>query len=431
MEELSLNLFTIFYLLITPIYIYNIWSFYQLRFGNNNESLLKSTIFCIVSYGLVSGTYLLIEIPTATLIMNVFCGYLISRLFSQNLIQQLAETLVLIVIFISIEILVVTLLNFYTIDYQDASSYQSIIAITLTYLIEYIFIKYLSRRNYQNINRNNHHLLAIVQFVVPSITILLFLFLMNNSSLTQEEFIAIALFFIAINVILFELYDALSKSFNLLSEQQNFRQEQVDYANQLMMMESNAEEWREFRHDLTNRLTPLYGFVEQYPNTDLQEIISNIVPERIKKLIVQSGNITVDSIINTKLQSASANDINLTTEIQIPKQIYIENVDLAVLLGNLLDNAVEGCMTIQNNRFIEIRIEFSSNQLKLNIVNSFDGDLNTKGERLMSRKRNDGLHGFGLVSVQKIVNKYEGIMNIDYTHNTFTTKILIFEPLIE
>lgn len=175
-QMLSLNLFTIFYLLTTPIYIYNIWSFYQLRFGNNNESLLKNTIFCIVSYGLVSGTYLLIEIPTATLIMNVFCGYLISRLFSQNLIQQLAETLVLIVIFISIEILVVTLLNFYTIDYQDASSYQSIIAITLTYLIEYIFIKYLSRRNYQNINRNNHHLLAIVQFVVPSITILLFFF---------------------------------------------------------------------------------------------------------------------------------------------------------------------------------------------------------------------------------------------------------------
>lgn len=127
MEELSLNLFTIFYLLTTPIYIYNIWSFYQLRFGNNNESLLKNTIFCIVSYGLVSGTYLLIEIPTATLIMNVFCGYLISRLFSQNLIQQLAETLVLIVIFISIEILVVTLLNFYTIDYQDASSYQSLL----------------------------------------------------------------------------------------------------------------------------------------------------------------------------------------------------------------------------------------------------------------------------------------------------------------
>src|SRR5699024_4346830 len=126
-QMLSLNLFTIFYLLITPIYIYNIWSFYQLRFGNNNESLLKNTIFCIVSYGLVSGTYLLIEIPTATLIMNVFCGYLISRLFSQNLIQQLAETLVLIVIFISIEILVVTLLNFYTIDYQDASSYQSLL----------------------------------------------------------------------------------------------------------------------------------------------------------------------------------------------------------------------------------------------------------------------------------------------------------------
>src|SRR5699024_2940060 len=126
-QMLSLNLFTIFYLLTTPIYIYNIWSFYQLRFGNNNESLLKNTIFCIVSYGLVSGTYLLIEIPTATLIMNVFCGYLISRLFSQNLIQQLAETLVLIVIFISIEILVVTLLNFFTIDYQDASSYQSII----------------------------------------------------------------------------------------------------------------------------------------------------------------------------------------------------------------------------------------------------------------------------------------------------------------
>src|SRR5699024_12274433 len=98
-------------------------------------------------------------------------------------------------------------------------------------------------------------------------TVLFFLLIANKPLLTEIEFIAIAVFFVLINIILFELYDALARSFNLLAEQQNYEQVQSDYANQLRLFESHTEEWLTFIHALVNRLTPLYVFIHRYPNS--------------------------------------------------------------------------------------------------------------------------------------------------------------------
>ncbi|MBA5730212.1 GHKL domain-containing protein [Aerococcaceae bacterium INB8] len=419
--------FDIFYLLMTPIYIFNIWSYFRMRFESTNKSYFLSTIICVISYFLISFTYLFLEIPFLTLLVNIICGYLISSLFCQNIVRQLTESLILILSFIAIEILVITSLNFFTINYLDASSFQSISAVTLNYLTEYLFIKHLSRRKYQTIYHIKHTFLERVQLIVPLITVLFFLLIANKPLLTEIEFIAVAVFFILINIILFELYDALARSFNLLAEQQNYEQVHSDYANQLQLFESHTEEWREFRHDLANRLTPLYGFIDRYPNSELEDIITNIIPLNLKEKSINTKNMVIDSVINSKLQAASNKNISLSTEIQVPKHTYFDSVDLAVLLGNLLDNAIEGCLTVQENRFINIKILFEANKLKIEIANSFDGIVNKQGDQLLSRKKTSELHGFGLASVRRIVNKYNGLQNINYNNEIFIMKVILFE----
>lgn len=183
-------------------------------------------------------------------------------------------------------------------------------SLALTYLIEFLFIKYLHRRKYQKFHKNKNAFLYSVQFLIPLITIFVFLiFLWLN--LAGTILISLALFFLLINIILFELYDALAKSFDLLSEQQKFKQEQHEYANRLSLLESHHEEWQQFRHDIKNRLSPLYGFVHQYPNAELEDILDNIIPKILQKPVIETGHIVIDGLINSKLHFTLANNIKV------------------------------------------------------------------------------------------------------------------------
>lgn len=422
--------FDIFYLLITPVYVYNLWSFFKVRFGSNSESLVKNLIVCVISYLLISTVYLFFEIPLLTVLINILCIVLISRLYIDDIFKQISESLILLALFITIELITVTFLNAFTIDFEDIASYQSIIAVAFTYLVEFLFIKYLYRRNYQKVHKNNHKFLYTIQFIIPLVTIIIFL-LFIRLNLPGPIFLSLALFFLLINIILFELYDALARSFDLLTEQQNFKQEQLEYANQLRLLESHNEEWRQFRHDLKNRLSPLYGFVHRYPDSNLEDILTHVLPDNLKQPIIETGHITIDGIVNSKLHNVSDMNIDLMLDIVVPEKIHIESIDLAVLLGNLLDNAIEGCSTVESSRFIELRILFERNQLKLRISNAFDGLVNKQGQRILSRKEDTSLHGYGLKSIQRIVEEYQGFQDITYTPNTFTVSIVLNEIIDE
>lgn len=167
--------FDIFYLLITPVYIYNLWSYFRVWFGSNTESLSKNLIVCITSYFFISSVYLFFETPRLTITINILCIILISHLFFNDVFKQVSESIILLAFFIIIELIVVTFLNIYTISFHDTSSYQSIMSLALTYLIEFLFIKYLHRRKYQKFHKNKNAFLYSVQFLIPLITIFVFL----------------------------------------------------------------------------------------------------------------------------------------------------------------------------------------------------------------------------------------------------------------
>lgn len=174
-------------------------------------------------------------------------------------------------------------------------------------------------------------------------------------------------------------------------------------------------------------MTPLYGFVHQYPNAELEDILANIFPKTLQEPVIETGHIVIDGLINSKLHFTLANSIEVLSDIRVPKDIHIESIDLAVLLGNLLDNAIEGCLTVESNRMIELKLVFEGNHLKVRIANTFDGIVNKQGQHLLTRKEDASIHGFGLKSVKRIVEKYHGFQRINSTQETFTVSIILNE----
>lgn len=113
----------------------------------------------------------------------------------------------------------------------------------------------------------------------------------------------------------------------------------------------------------------------------------------------------------------------------VPGDAPVSGIDLSVLIGNLLDNAMEACMELpqEKDRFIRIYIDRIKKQLYISVTNSMKGKAKRLGARFLSRK--GGNHGFGLYRIDSIVAKYGGYVNRQTEEGVFATEITL--PLVE
>lgn len=112
----------------------------------------------------------------------------------------------------------------------------------------------------------------------------------------------------------------------------------------------------------------------------------------------------------------------------VPQDVPFSGIDLSVLIGNLLDNAMEACAQVINKdeRFIRIYIDIVKKQLYISVTNSMDGRARRKGLQYLSTKA--GLHGFGLIRIDRIASKYGGFINRQNEEGVFATEVML--PLI-
>ena len=111
--------------------------------------------------------------------------------------------------------------------------------------------------------------------------------------------------------------------------------------------------------------------------------------------------------------------IYLETHIDLPSQLPIPDLDLCILFGNCIENAVEACGYVKDmtQRFINVDGKIQNGTLVIVMDNAFDGFINKVNNRLKSRKK---FGGIGLKTVQAVVGKYQGSIDMEYPENVFT-----------
>lgn len=112
----------------------------------------------------------------------------------------------------------------------------------------------------------------------------------------------------------------------------------------------------------------------------------------------------------------------------VPGDIGASGIDLSILIGNLLDNAIEACMQIpeEKERFIRIYVDIVKKQLYISVTNSMNGRARKLGNSYLSAKQ--GCHGFGLLRIDSIVSKYHGFINRQTENGIFATEVML--PLV-
>lgn len=180
-------------------------------------------------------------------------------------------------------------------------------------------------------------------------------------------------------------------------------------------------------HDLKHQIRAIRNCSKEEIDRYLEEMAGSI---RIYEAIVKTGNEVLDTILTEKSLYCEERGITVSCVADGSQMDFINTVDLYAILGNALDNAIEAVEKFkhQEKRQIDVLIYRQQSFLVINIINPMKENLVYKEELPISTKGDDKYHGFGLRSIQYLVKKYDGYLNISEEDGCFSLKILMPIP---
>ena len=423
--------YTAVYLITNVFAVYTLSRYMSIFFDRKEvdkrqEFLSYSLYFCIISL-----LYISLNNPVINISTNLIMFYILTYNYQSTTKNRLIAAVSIYMILMIIEVIVMLILQYFGVDIGSSDNDTAlIIGIITIKVISYIFMLFISNfkmiRN--NIKVSTVHWLSI--FVIPAGTLILVLIMISTdySYRVTETIISIVILLI-INVFVFYFYDELMKSYESKIEKTLLQSQNKAYLRQLEIINYSKENIRSFRHDLKNHALSLKYYIDNNDREGATQYLDNIFEYiNYSKEYAKSGNSEMDSLINYKMDLAEKYNINSKMDLSIPDKLNINSFDLSIIIGNLLDNAIEAASKAKD-KFIDISIELDRNVLYLSISNSYDGKLKFDGGKLITSKDNEN-HGLGLNSVLKSVEKYMGTMNIHHDNRVFYVDILMYNQTI-
>lgn len=190
-------------------------------------------------------------------------------------------------------------------------------------------------------------------------------------------------------------------------------------------MDKRNEYVENLKHDIKNKILGLVHLMEK---GDVE-----IFTEKLKALCmdleladeeIYSHNPVVNSVLRVKIGMAKLSGIRVETSVHVPKKMRLDYGDIGVLYGNLLDNAIEACLLLdEEKRFIELENKYIDGKLILIITNSKPGKIN---KDLHTTKQDKKKHGRGISSANRVVEKYNGFMALKDKGEIFCVSVILY-----
>ncbi len=190
-------------------------------------------------------------------------------------------------------------------------------------------------------------------------------------------------------------------------------------------VESVYRKMRGWRHDYHNHIQAMQASMALGRYEEVNEYLRELNDDLTRvDTVLKTGRVMVDAILNGKISLAVREDIPVNAKASIPEALKMNDVDLCVVIGNLLDNAIEENRRLsKDQRFIRIYIGTKNTYFYLSVTNAAGKKRDREGFGFLSVK--GAGHGFGLARVRAIVKRQEGFFCIDSEDGGFTAEVLI------
>lgn len=325
------------------------------------------------------------------------------------------------------ESLGITLLLGASFSGQDVAEFKlntinTIVLLTISRFIALVLWIFVSK--FRSMKTRNSNLLNTYWMVFVFITIkdiLWIVFLLDATEELSYYYWTSIIFILPISYIFF--YYTRKAVENVVRNQVDSRlldEKNKYYEQQLVTMKQTIELQKTVRHDLKNKLSPLVYLAENGKTDELVKQVQELGSLNVLgEIYAESGNVTIDYIVNQNLQVLASKGVKISCEINVSNDIDIVPFDLSTILGNLIDNAAEALDYVKDEKWIVLKVSYQVGFLIIHVTNSFDGIVRLDNNKIISRKKDTKNHGLGLNSITTTAEEYSGEVTIKYDEKQF------------
>ena len=239
-----------------------------------------------------------------------------------------------------------------------------------------------------------------------------------------------AVILLIVNILIFYIYIKLADDLRI-------RRMNMVYEQQLDLCERHREEtelatlqMRDVRHSMRNHFLSILAYAEKGECERIIRFVNDVMEggKLRSSGVINTGNIVTDSLVGYWKKAAEDKGIEFQSEIDIPMEMPFRGADVSLILGNLLENAVEAAEQAEGERYIRFKIKYDKGNLLIIVENSHKGGLvRGKGEELRTTKADAVNHGIGIPSVRRTAEKYRGVVAIDSTEERcFVIRVVLY-----
>lgn len=399
---------TLLYLTSNAIHIYAVSVFLDAFLGNSRLNHKIKSVMYLVYYIFGSLCWIFIHSSTLNIAFNIFATFFITIQYNTSLKKKVFSVISSQATAMFIEWIAFTL--FGNSEAVRTGIVQYIIILIVAFLFKRIYVRnedYSSKSKYS-------WLLILMAFGTVAIGMLT----VNDDS-THDYVIAVIL--LLINLMNFYIYNLEQKSLESQHTLELIETSNNAYKTQIQIMNETQKKLRFIRHDFKNHMNKIRNLIQNENYQKIQEYLDEMEEAvTVKSEFSKTGNKDVDSLINYELTIAAEFGTEIICNIELPNELNVTSFDMTVILGNLLNNAVEALRQTERKVLI-ITVKFNKGVIRIDIENSYDAKY--------KRKPDGREHGIGLMSVKNTLEKYHGSIKTFPEDNKYHTTVVLFNSL--
>lgn len=301
-----------------------------------------------------------------------------------------------------------------------------IIGVIITKVILFYTTRMILKTKYKNPINNHKGLMLIFMSTISVISLgALMKATMYNSEIKLYILIGMACIVLA-DIMTYYFFVVINREYENTMKATLLEQQNENLKNNITDNEAFVNEMKTVRHDIKHQLFTILKYIDDNKTDEAKEYIGVLTNNYLPHILsyIETGNTAFDAVVNAKIAVCNQKHIFMEVNVKKGTHFQLSSSDIAVLFGNLLDNAIEAAQFTDEKR-ITLDIQNNESYFIISVKNSIKSTVLQTNADLITSKNDKALHGIGIKSIKNIVNKNNGMIQFYEEENQFCCHIMM------
>lgn len=304
-----------------------------------------------------------------------------------------------------------------------------IIVVKFINFIVFLILKQISNGPHNKMKNKLFFIYLCVSIVTLGTMLIIFYFGVNFAGHRVFR-IVITLCFISMvsgNMVLFYIFQKYTGDIRKLEKQEVeliYKDAEIERLTKITEMNDN---YNEAVHNMTHSLKAIEQLAMEHNVEHIQEIVEELIGKLIQREIYEySSHKMINIILSEYMEKANKQEIKFDVYVE-PGCIInqVKDIDIVSMFGNVLDNAFEAASKVDApSVFFRMFMHEKGKMCIIKVVNDYGEDMIEKNGAVQTTKKEEGIHGIGLKSIEKTAKKSNGSFSY-YTEDKKFYAVLI------